>query len=411
MKSSLERLRDLASEQDADLVAHDLEPARARFLASVAGRRPSATWRVRVALAAAAVITGLLFVLLLWPTHALTFAVGSADGRVGAWIAASADEAVPLRFSDGTSLVLQPKGRARVVSTQPAGARVMLESGAVHVAVTHTGASAWSFDAGPLEVHVTGTRFDLAWDPTKQELHLALVEGSVLVTGACLPTPRSVVAGEKLDVFCKEQRAVHGRDVPAPSAVAPSTAPAPVTPPVDPAPTASAAAPPVAPSTSASAAQPPSTWRALFAENRYDEAMRAAEAEGFDALVGRSSAPDLLALADLSRFAGRTSRASEALLGIRNRFAGTSESARAAFHLGRLAFDQRGSHAEAARWFSTYLAEQPSGGLAQEALGRLIECREAMGATSEAREAARRYLAAYPSGPHAAHAESLLAGE
>lgn len=406
MSAGLERLRDLAPPQDEALAALDHDEARARFVRSAAVRRRLPRRAAWIAAAAVAVAAAILFVL--WPSRALTFAVGTADGRIGAWIAAGIEDPVPVRFSDGTSLTLQPGGRARVASSDDRGARVLLESGAIHASVVHRAATSWAFDAGPFVVQVTGTQFDIAWDPTKQDLRLTLREGAVYITGACLPEPRTVAAGETLRVSCKEQRVVleHGAeaDGAAPEPPSPASAREIVT--------AAPLVPAVPPSTSASALSVPrSTWRELMAKDRYGEAMDAAEAEGFDGLVARASAVDLLALADVARFSGRGARALQALHAVRSRFGGSGEAARAAFHLGRIAFDQRGAHGEAATWFATYLAEQPGGALAQEALGRIVECREAMGQLGEAREAARRYLASYPNGPHAERAKSLLAGE
>ena len=48
----------------------------------------------------------------------------------------------------------------------------------------------------------------------------------------------------------------------------------------------------------------------------------------------------------------------------------------AAFTLGRIAYDRR-DYREAARWFATYLREEPSGSVAREAAGRLIETEKA----------------------------------
>jgi outer membrane protein assembly factor BamD (BamD/ComL family) len=76
--------------------------------------------------------------------------------------------------------------------------------------------------------------------------------------------------------------------------------------------------------------------------------------------------------------------------------------------LARVASDQRGSSADAARWLDTYLAQQPEGPLAREARGRLIEARERTGDHDGARRAARDYIARYPEGPHAELAQRLL---
>lgn len=417
----LDRLRELRRAQDEELAAQDLEGARQRFLEVAAGgsSRPGAArlgpararWIAPAALVALAGACAALLLVLLPSSRSLSFAVGSAQGQVGAWIAAGADAPLAVAFSDGTSLALDANARARVVAADARGARVLLEGGRLTAMVTHTATSAWNFDVGPFDVLVTGTRFELSWSPVSEELKLVLREGSVAVSGPLVGGRRTVAAGETLDVFCKEQRFELTRgELPAAAPPAPSSKridqaasePAP-------APTAASERAKVAKAADASP-RPPS-WRDLVAGDRYREAMTAAEAEGFDGLVARASAADLLMLADVARFSGKQDRAAAALTAARSRFAGSGEAAKAAFHLGRMAFDQRRSYAEAERWFLVYLEEQPGGSFAQEALGRVIECRESMGSASEAREAARRYLALYPAGPHAAHARDLLEGE
>ena len=76
--------------------------------------------------------------------------------------------------------------------------------------------------------------------------------------------------------------------------------------------------------------------------------------------------------------------------------------------MARLHFDQLGQYDEAARWFRTYLGEQPRGPFAREALGRLMESEQRSGQVAQAKETARRYLERYPSGPHAHLAQRLV---
>ncbi|WP_437950970.1 tetratricopeptide repeat protein [Sorangium sp. So ce296] len=426
-RPSLDRLRELGRVQDAELAAQDLdlERARERFLESAAGgaahpgvarlgpSRPR--WIAPAAFVALAGACAVLLLVLLPSSRSLSFAVGSAEGQVGTWIAAAADAPLPIRFSDGTSLALDADARARVVAADARGARVLLEAGRLTAAVTHTATSTWNFNVGPFDVLVTGTRFELSWSPVDEELKLVLREGSVAVSGPLVGGRRAVAAGETLEVFCKEQRFELTRgepraEGPPPPSSAPVTPAAPVAPAASgPAPAATGDEAAVAKTADAPARRP--SWRDLVDANEYDEAMTAAEAEGFDRLVARASAADLLMLADAARFSGKPERAAAALTAARSRFAGTGEAAKAAFHLGRMAFDQRRSYAEAERWFGVYLGEQPGGSFAQEALGRIIECRARMGSASGAREAARRYLERYPAGPHAAHAKGLLEEE
>ena len=117
----------------------------------------------------------------------------------------------------------------------------------------------------------------------------------------------------------------------------------------------------------------------------------------------------MLELGNTARLAGNPARASEAYLAARQRFAGSGTAASAAFQLGRIAFDGARDYGAARRWFSAYLAEQPGGGLAQEALGRVMETEHRSGDRAAAQASARRYLARFPNGAHAALAQSLVA--
>jgi len=177
----------------------------------------------------------------------------------------------------------------------------------------------------------------------------------------------------------------------------------------DPAESAECAAPTSAPLASAtsSAAAPASaepSWRELAARGKYKDALEAAERQGFEQELERASSGDLLALSDTARFAGRPGRARDALLAMRRRFGAHG---RSAFLLGKIAADQQGSSGDAITWFETYLAEEPGGALAEQALGRILELKKARDPQG-ARQIAERYLARYPNGAYAALARSIV---
>lgn len=382
----------------------------------------------------------------------LSFALMEGEGRAGRegeWISAGEARDVALRFSDGSRFALAPASQARVAAIVPEGARLVLERGAVEAAVVHRPRGAWDLDAGPFTVHVTGTRFRVAWVPEVERLDLVLIEGSVRVTGPLLEGGRAVVAGETLEVRVKEHRLEVRRDreqaaqlatpplassSPAIAvASAPEVAPSPrasaappsldVAPPrvadIGPTPPAREAAPlapllsaaPVpavsAPPTASAAPSAAPSWREVAASGRYRDALTRAEAEGFEGLCESGSASDLLALGDAARFAGNGARAKYAYLALRRRFPGARDAAVAAFVLGRMAFDRDGAFAQAAKWFGTYLTEAPSGSYARDASGRLVEALQRSGDLRGARVAAQRYLDAYPSGPHAELSRSV----
>src|SRR5205823_2342352 len=113
-----------------------------------------------------------------------------------------------------------------------------------------------------------------------------------------------------------------------------------------------------------------------------------------------SSPNDLLRLSDVARMGGQPARAAEILHFICKRYFCIDAVSVVVYILEVTAFDQTSSYAETAKWFEIYLRERPSGPLAAEALGRLMEAEDRLGWRDKAEAAARRYLNAYPNGAH-----------
>jgi len=329
----------------------------------------------------------------IWIRLPISFQVGAAGaaGRLGDVVEATEGLPVALRFSEGSAVVLGAGGRARVLSAESAGARVLVESGAVDVAIVHRRprGTRWSFEAGPFHVLVTGTKFRLDWNPKDQSLGLSTREGSVLVSGGCLAEAHAVRAGETVRWSCQALPA---------------------------------ASPPVSAVNPPSAASTPGTrfallsepagrgdaWRELLANGHLAEGLRAAERADFGRVCRTAGESDLLALADAARLSGHTARAVQALAALRQRFPRSPDAATAAFSLGRIAFERRGAYPEAVRWFSVYLAELPQGPLMGDAVGRLMEARQRAGDRTGARADAARYLQRFPEGPYAPEARVML---
>jgi TolA-binding protein len=369
-------------------------------------RRP-----VAIGLALGAVAAAVI----LWPARdpALTFAVGAptTPGQSGAWLVAPGARAVPISFSDGSTLRLEGGGSARILDVTPHGARVGIERGTLRADVVPRAGNAWSVVGGPFEIRVTGTSFDAGWDPDTEVLRVTMREGHVVVRAACLDHDhdheRALAAGDSVTLSCA------GAKGSASALASPSVEPV-SSPRVTgtPAPRALAVAPSaeVPPSDVAPSAEIPlASWRERARAGDNKGALAAAESEDFGALCGSLSAADLLELGTIARLAGRSARAIEAYSAVRRRFGGSDAAATAAFHLGQLAFDGAHAYADAHRWFTAYLAERPGGALAGEALGRTMEAEQRLGDLAAARETARRYVARYPAGAHADLANSLLA--
>jgi TolA-binding protein len=405
--------REVRGALDAYTVERELavETARRKFLRAELNESSAAPGRVPIiALATAALVVLAGSALFVGRPRPLAFTADGTSTTTETWIAASAARPVALEFSDGTVLRVEPSSRARVVAVDERGASVALENGALHADVVHTPESAWRVIAGPLTVRVTGTRFALRWSASTEEFSVSVKQGSISVTGPALQRAQPVVAGETLRVFVAEKRFELANGAAAAQTATPSQPPsataAPSEPPRNAAPQAVASGPSAVSATSE--AKPRDDWRELARRGLLRRAFAAAEAADFDVACRTASAAELLQLGDAARLSDRPDRAKQALLGLRARYPSDPRRSAAAFALGKVAFDQTRSYAQAAEWFSTSIREQPSGSLAREAAGRLIEAYRNGGNSGAAERAARDYLDRYPDGPHADVARSVL---
>ncbi len=385
---------------DTDATSQAIERARLVTAATAAshGRWP-------LLAASAAFGTALVaLVLVLWQrsnaTDSLTFTVGpdTRAGQAGIYYAAAADTELPLRFSDGSVVAVQPRGGVRVHQTATERISLFVETGRARFDVVHRPRAGWEIAAGPYSVSVTGTAFDLSWTPESRSLELVMRSGSVTVRG---PGIESGVVVKGTERFASRVTTDVNRSQP------PATQPEkPPTEPERPVPKEhkddkgtekpSSTRPPTE--------KPGASWSELASKGDYASIVRQAEERGIDQVIASASADELRALADAARFSGRHALAQRALLAIRSRFPGTRAATGAAFVLGRM-LDGGGDARAAVSWYDRYVAE--GGPMAAEASGRRMLALRRAGDSGASRKAAIEYLQRFPDGPYARQAREL----
>jgi hypothetical protein len=390
----------------------------------------------RIGLAAmAAVVVGVALLalkgLVLAPAP-LSFTIGSAGERgvLRNWESAPDDASVPIRFSDGTRVVLEPRARARVVAVSERGAEIVIESGRAHVDVVPVrraaaGESPWRVSLGPFSVEVKGTRFDVEWDPRTDAFALDLFEGSVRVSGCQEGHAHTLVAGQGVRASCSQRRWELVSASEANSAAAAPAAPPNAVPAEGALGGGQAESEKVAPAESraeheardpigrgrasrslARAPAAPRSWQALALRGHYAEAFERALDAGFETECERVGASDLVLLGDAARLGGDAAHARAAYLAARRRFEGSAAAAQAAFGLGRLAV--KSAPRDAIDWFERSLREAPRGPLAAAAHDWLFELVGDTGSPARRREVAKRYLEQHPDGAHAEDARRII---
>ena len=106
--------------------------------------------------------------------RALTYDVGGGAVEESGYIRGAGDAGAAVRFSDGTRIDLAAGARMSVVAPGPHGARLRVEEGQAHFSVMHLPHAAWSVEAGPYVVEVTGTVFDVRWSSADEVAEVRL---------------------------------------------------------------------------------------------------------------------------------------------------------------------------------------------------------------------------------------------
>jgi hypothetical protein len=330
------------------------------------------------------------------------------------------DSAGRIEFSDGSKVTVATQTRASVTAIDALGARIRLEHGRLSAQFVQLPQASWSIAAGPYQVLVTGTAFDVSWAPDARALELWLHHGSVLVKGPNAGQGLAVVAGQHLLASATTGQIVLDAMAPAVPPTLPTLPTADLAPAVSPPserPATSARESSrtlhAAPAARVPASEPSLTWPQALAQGDFQRILDEAARRGLDDVLSGASSADLAAFADAARYGRKNDLAQRALLAQRQRFPQTVAGRDAAFLLGTLDESRVGRDAQtsALRWYGRYLAENPTGGYGGQALGRRLVLLESLHDRAAAREAAALYLAKFPSGPYAAEAKRIVESE
>jgi hypothetical protein len=378
------------AERDAARAWKRIESSILPAISSVTAKGGAA--RLFVIAAGVAVAAGTFLLLGFRADSQLSYELRGASARGGVIEAERGEATVSL--SDGSSILAENRSKFSVDVVGRNAALTRLVSGRLHVRVQHNEDTSYRFLAGPYEVRVVGTEFDLAWEPGGSGLSLAMSKGEV----------RLAEPGGKLRTLRAGQTLQLPSEVAAPRAEAARPVVEPV---VEPAPAALdpvAEATPAAPQREAAAV---TSWDALVAKGQFADVVREAETLGVDSVTATRGASDLKALGQAARYVGKRALALRAFTALRERSRASDSARQAAFFLARLQ-EEQGNQAEALRWLNTYVSEAPRGVYAAEAYGRRLSLTERLQGRAASVALAREYLERFPEGAYAQSARGIV---
>ena len=396
-----EAFRALANEHAAEREPFDKRRAwHALQYAHRTLRAPARSARVRWALALGVFALGIAVGAPAWQAWTMLRYEAHGLSTEGSYLNARETPA-DLAFSDGSRVTVGPHTTLSVDLLGKRAALTRLLDGRLHVAVRHERDTNYRFLAGPYEVQVVGTEFDLEWHAQAEGLTLVMHSGEVRVLGD--GSPRQVRAGETLRLPVNREPAREAALDAPPPARPPSSVSAVAALPL---PSKDASVKPSA----ASARAPEADWSALLNTGQFAAIMRDADARGGERLLDSAPAGDLKVLALAARYTGRRALSLRAWQTLRTRYAAYAVNQGAAFFLAR-GYEEQGDSTEALRWLTRYLAESPGGAYASEALGRRLVLLAKSGQRADAVSTARSYLERYPRGAYAKSAKLVLQPE
>jgi len=400
----VERMVALARE----LGTKTADPRRDRqFLASlderVGARRKLHTRRRQFVGVLATAAAGLGLLLWLQPSrpHSLSYQVSGGGLSEGSIVGQTATS---VAFSDGSRLKLTSGARARINDVTAHGAHVDLLEGEVAVDIVKADGNAWFVQAGPYQVHVVGTAFDVRWDKERRRIEVDLQRGSVVVTGPQIDGQLRLQPGQRLTSTPDHPSSItRGGAVVAAAPV--STVFDSKEPPEQGVPSDAESVADLGAGSSERRDQTTADWPHLVAQGDFQRVLQAAQRRGIDNVLSAGSQRELAAFADAARYGRNPELARRALLAERKRFAKAAAARGVAFFLGGIEAD---GSAAALAWYETYLAESPKGPYASQALGRRMMIVHRRGGNAASAPLAREYLQRFAQGPYASAAHKIL---
>jgi hypothetical protein len=254
-------------------------------------------------------------------------------------------------FADGTTVAAGADAAIAVDAAAAARPRVRIVRGRVRVRVVHRDGRQWTFHAGPYDVRVTGTAFDLTWDAAAGRVALHMREGVVEVRGPGLDGATPVRAGQDLAASIAGGAPVLTTAGAAPTGTSPEERP--------PGSDHAGRGHETAPGRGES-------WRGLVGRGAFAAVLAQARERPLSACLSRCSSDELRALGDAARYSRRPALAVRALEALRRRFPDTADGTAAIFLLGRTA-EAQGRFRDAAAWYARYLEDAPTGEFSVEA--------------------------------------------
>jgi transmembrane sensor len=331
------------------------------------------------ALAAGAVLFAVLAWSLAWSLGALRPA-GRAALPASALLE-SAQAPVAMQLDDGSRVQLAPRTQLRLLSNRAKRVQLELREGLARFHVTHDRDRSFVIDAGPVQVRVVGTRFELERRSRAEggmSVRVAVTEGVVEVRRRDSTTApgevRRLAAGETWS-------AVMGASIPQAA---------------KPAPRAAAAPEPSEPEDSRASPEPEVADEVEVLEAKAEPAATAGPVPSPE-----RSAARIFKRANLARRAGRMKDAADGYAELLARFPRDGRAGLCAFELGRIRMDALGDTAGAIQALERAAAAGGGSSFHEDALARIVVANDALGRSDACRSARDRYLAGYPQGVHA----------
>lgn len=300
-------------------------------------------------------------------------------------------EPLLVSFSDESTVLLGARTSVDLIVAESGKVVMKLERGRVHAEVMHHEDTDYRFLAGGYEVVVTGTTFDLAYEPREDGGLLEMREGSVEVHGPDQRVTR-VLGGRRLELPNPTQ----GKEEPAAA--------------IDPSPPAAVRLARAKPEKARAPGPLPvaASYKVLARQARFAEIVSDAEKRGLDHILRSKPPEELSELAHAARYVGKTDIAVRVLVRVAEVYPTSSAARSAHFFLGRIA-ESTNDFQKAAREYDVYVRTRPGGSYVAEALGRRMAIAERSGDVTLATSLARQYLSRFPSGPYRSVAANLTA--